>query len=424
MIKESTKYLDKITRSDLGDDTLARANKLLNISDGFKAFWSTIYELKGKEYPENLEVTDEDVETDLELGVPIQRILYEELNIKSSCLWIQELFTILEISVEDFNAKDTSYYKINFLNLHKFEFENEFNNQSFVFKQRAHSWCCANGKEGEFATYIDKYNHNAAAISVLAKEVSNSIHVEYPAKVKSYIETHFSLEGSVPTNVDIDVIRNENIKKLESKGFKIDDIESNNKHMSFLYFKKKIDVILEHLENAQNFPEDFGNDTSTTFQNGNVKITAMTTQAPAKNNNVSPKRRRAYKHRASDDKRKKAKGEESEQKAYHKLCEEFGKDKVEWVAQTDDSLGYDIKYKNKAAEWKYVEVKTYSGGKFYLTLNEKKYAQNHIGSYELFLVDKDQIYKILNIDYNDETQFKLIADRFAIECVLVTESLV
>jgi len=79
----------------------------------------------------------------------------------------------------------------------------------------------------------------------------------------------------------------------------------------------------------------------------------------------------------------------------------------------DDSLGYDIKYKNEEGIYKYVEVKTFSNGQFYLTKNEKEFAQNNFGFYELFLVS-DTILKIQNIDYNNEDIFTLDSSEFIV----------
>jgi len=69
-------------------------------------------------------------------------------------------------------------------------------------------------------------------------------------------------------------------------------------------------------------------------------------------------------------------------------------------------IGYDIKYRNTDGVWKYVEVKTDSGNKFYVTKNEIEFAKSHKGLYEIFFVG-NEIYKIPDVDYEDKDKFRM-----------------
>ena len=77
-------------------------------------------------------------------------------------------------------------------------------------------------------------------------------------------------------------------------------------------------------------------------------------------------------------------------------------------------MGYDIKYKNEEGIYKYVEVKNFSNGQFYLSKNEKEFAQSNFGFYELFLVS-DNILRIQNIDYNNDTIFQLDSSEYIVK---------
>ena len=76
------------------------------------------------------------------------------------------------------------------------------------------------------------------------------------------------------------------------------------------------------------------------------------------------------------------------------------------MSKVSDGDGYDIKYINKHGITKYVEVKTYSGDKFFLSRNELEFARQHIEDYEIFLVS-DDILKIDNVDFDDKDRFHL-----------------
>ena len=50
MIKDELPYLEKLIRSEIGDDEIIRAKELLGISDEHYSFWKTIYDLKNLEF--------------------------------------------------------------------------------------------------------------------------------------------------------------------------------------------------------------------------------------------------------------------------------------------------------------------------------------------------------------------------------------
>lgn len=83
-------------------------------------------------------------------------------------------------------------------------------------------------------------------------------------------------------------------------------------------------------------------------------------------------------------------------------------------------MGYDIKYKDLIGFFKYVEVKSYSNGQFYITKNEKEFAQKHIGFYEIFLVG-EEIYRISNVDFEDTTQFTIEGNEFIVKYKIQNE---
>ena len=68
--------------------------------------------------------------------------------------------------------------------------------------------------------------------------------------------------------------------------------------------------------------------------------------------------------------------------------------------------------------WVYVEVKTLSGGKFYVTKNEIEFSQSHKGLYEVFLVGSE-IYTIVDVDYKNKEMFRLEGQDFLVSYKLI-----
>ena len=75
-------------------------------------------------------------------------------------------------------------------------------------------------------------------------------------------------------------------------------------------------------------------------------------------------------------------------------------DKVEHISKTNEGEHYDIKYYDmNDRQFKYVECKYYNGFSFFLSREEKCFADNNLGQYEIWLVNKDRkIYCIKNIN--------------------------
>lgn len=76
------------------------------------------------------------------------------------------------------------------------------------------------------------------------------------------------------------------------------------------------------------------------------------------------------------------------------------------MSKTHEGLHYDIRYVNTIDKvTKYVECKYYNGTSFYLSGEEKKFADNHLDQYELWLVDNDlKIYVIKDLSVLGELQ--------------------
>ena len=72
---------------------------------------------------------------------------------------------------------------------------------------------------------------------------------------------------------------------------------------------------------------------------------------------------------------------------------------VEYISKTSQGEHYDIKYYDvNDKEIKYVECKYYNGSSFFLSRDEKKFADNNPKQYEIWLVNKDsKIFCIKNI---------------------------
>ncbi len=410
ILKEDSKYIEKTIRNDIGSEELIRARELLGKSDEKVSFWSTIFSLINQDI-KNFQTTNllENITEQLNLKTNITQIDYTHLNSYEDSILLIQIFTELNIAIEDYNKKDP-FYKIDLTEYHKLNIKQTFDDNYYLFQQEIYSYCIQTNQKKYFNNFKAKYNHNNSYIQKEAIDNKYTMNLNYLDKVKEFVSNNFDLEGTPKTNVDFI-----SIYEYNSSQFDIDCLHGNNEYISLLYFEDTLEDIKNYykvttdLENKNNKNSDISNKSLKPIVISPLSSPQHKTFTHNDNN------KKPYKHNAQKESRQKEKGNRSEEDVYLSLVEEYGKNNVFRVSNDDDSLGYDIKYKNRDGIWKYVEVKTFNGYQFNLTKNEKEFASKNYRFYELFLVGNDKIHKIENIDYENDTIFKLIENEYIVK---------
>jgi hypothetical protein len=188
-----------------------------------------------------------------------------------------------------------------------------------------------------------------------------------------------------------------------------------------LYFEHKISEIQAYIDSklaseqeANAKPESEAEDLITSTK----KIKKVTLGQPITTTSPKTKSKRPYKHSSFNDARKKEIGNKSERDVYLYLVEEYGQNKVTWISKADDGYGCDLKYINELGITIYVEVKTFSGNRFYISKNEIEFSRKNFGQYEIFLVG-DDILKITDVDFDNKSQFRLESQDFLVSYNIV-----
>jgi hypothetical protein len=265
------------------------------------------------------------------------------------------------------------------------EFKEVLEENYKLFEQNLYKWCIHNHQEKKFISLYTEYKY------LEINQVDNSINYQEYLNETIQRTFYFSLK-SIEDYINIQEIYDNNKEKLQEDFEKIEPLEE---YRSLLHFENTIEEIKEKIKslNKQQTPK-----TSTSkkkAKGGFIPIKIIQT------NNDNPSARggkKPWKPPSTPLKPPKKIGDESEEVVYNKLVEEFGEKNVDWDAKRiSDNLGYDIKYRDKNNQIKYVEVKTYSGkGRFYISPNEVKFSKDNKDSYELYLVDNSTIYKVEN----------------------------
>ena len=408
LIKEDIDYIERIVRSDIGYDELVRARRLLGISDEYYSFWATVYDLLQKDYSftdtENLLILIKD---DLNITTDIHEIDYNHLDTYQSAKTIKKLFIELNLNIKNFNHSSFSYYKIDFSQFHRYNIKEAFENTLFEFKRKLYRWSVEHLKERDFLGNIAIYEKSDGHILEKAIETKYVLDVNYDEMVQQFINHSFDLNNVAPTETDFETVRDNNEQFIS-----VEDLKGDIELLSLLYFDNSIEKIQEELHDKE---EVISGEDNIELEDETVEITDVelsdipqTSSSPIRR----PRSPKPYIH--PGDNGSAIKGKKSERIAYKALVEKYGKDNVFRKSNEDDSSGYDLKYRDGNGQWKYVEVKTYSGNRFYLTRNEKEFADCYKGQYEIFLVG-EEVLRIRDVDYSDTSIFKLTAKEFIVE---------
>jgi len=251
-----------------------------------------------------------------------------------------------------------------------------------LFEQNLYIWCQKQHQEKKFISLIDKYNNI---------KINTIEDIDYKEYIIKYVKDNFYFSiSAIDEYINIQEIFTKNKELVDS-----DKIIHIERYRSLLYFEGKLDEIKEYIKSLKNkkpSSENTENEDDSSSTITDVNLTPITTNGGTRGGSSGG----TWKPPVSSDSPQV--GFTSEERVYNKLVREFGTENVHWSSNgISDSYGYDIWYKNKKNEIKYVEVKTFSNkGRFYISPNEVKFAKDNKDSYELYLVDKSTIYRVKN----------------------------
>jgi len=421
-IKEDILYTEKSMVNDFGFELISRSRELLDTNDAVYSFWKVIYQLLGIKFTyKNSKELLKNITSDLDLNIDINKIDYSKLESYDSCFSIQLLFTKLKICPKEFNANH-SFYQIDFLQYNKINIKQYFESFFIKFKRKVYTYCLKEKKEIQFINIFTKYETNDEYILDVSRQNKLNMNIDLDNIASKFIHDNFSflIEYNM-TNINFDEIFDENSSIINVEKFNGDlDLYSlmyfkNSKHRINHIINKKSKVgnqFPDFKNQGENTKNEMSNDYQIDSPNDVILVNANLRKTERSSNKLG---NTPFKYSIQNDKKKKEIGDNAEKIVFNKLLSEYGKDNVIWSSKDNDALGFDIKYKNKNNEWKYVEVKTYNGYQFYLTRNEKEYADNHIGEYEIFLVENKKIHIINNIDFSTNKMLKLSCSQFIVQ---------
>ncbi len=388
IVSQDYEYIEKSIKNDIGYEKLAEARNLLGISDEYCSFWGAIYKSLKKQ-PEFELIRDNSslIIADLKIAsIDITKIDYKDLSDIKTCEYLKLLFKKLQLSVKQFN--DKAYYRLDFSKYHEAKLKQCLNDSLSKFKKKAYNWCEIRDKQESFLKLVNEYEdiNIARESEKLRNEIDINYQINYQTIVDKLVKDIVDLSECRATSKNVEQIYKENKQNIN-----FEDLEGRLEIISLLYFKdglSKVQAWLKEKENEANIKA-----LNRQGSAKNLPIIVAQLSKPITNKQVSVTSHNGGLYNSRINKNKINVGKKAEEKVYNALVAEHGKDNVHWVSQVNDSAGYDLKYKDNG-EWKRVEVKRYSNNQFFMSENEKEFAEKGPKPYEIFLVGDDEIRKI------------------------------
>ena len=410
LFKENDVYREKWMRSSRGDEDLELLSKAriafdidLNARD---TFWRNILEIVGGNVTEIL--SSDVIIKELQLDdIHENCINYEKLE--EYAPFIINLFKKLQIDIIDYNRIssidiDVSEYWYKLLNEKLEKYKSKY--LIFIFERLKNDVDCVERYEEYKRTYgiIDKKDLNSVNIDIsqfyqnlygvsfecLEKiENVNLIEEELENNKKNNVEKFAMLSDSVPVELLSTYLLFNRRDLLEKQQQKDSENEKMNQEAREKQ-NRETNAILAEIRSSIGANFD------------SVQTEAIASKITMPHDGKKTKRKGA--HSNLSDQTKQNDGLIGEAKVYYGLKEKYH-ESVDWVSgnaeiakvvvKGNDSLGYDIKYKDSIGTIHYVEVKASRNDDvvFTLTKNELAFAKANANNYEIIFVFLDEFGK-------------------------------
>ena len=392
---------------DFGEDIFNEARELLGLADYKQAFWQAIFISKGIEFLEHMDdlALEAYIKKHFNIEIDLSFLDYENVNDKNEIHKIENLFDSINLELELFSAHypyNISLEENHFSILKSFLLSKKPVIKSAIWqKLKDFSIEDQSGYLNEINTFEDCYE--------FVKDVSEKNKYQFKINLDlAFIEYVNILYDNLDiTNViDVSEIRDKNSEIfVEDEMYKINQ---SPRLKSLLYFENALDTIKSEIIEEVKILE-----TDNLLENDNdvseKPIITSSEKLKEKERDVERKKKgkKIYTPKDSDERKLKEMGNTSEKYVF-KYLKDNNFDNVDWVSRDNENLQCDIRYTNEKGVLKYIEVKTFDSGRFFMSRSEYEFGKSEKDNYEIWLVrNKSEIIKIkdffINSKYNPIT---------------------
>ncbi|MBW4968849.1 DUF3883 domain-containing protein [Croceibacter atlanticus] len=400
LIRNTENYNTHIIEQKFGLSVIDEAKILLGQANEKINFWKNIYEIKDWN-PLDLDKNDySQILKFLKLET-LPNIGYSFLNTAENYKILEKLFDTLSINITTYNKKAVD--KIDLYNLNYKKIEQAIEKKSSLIKSSL--WKSLEysniKKQGEYLNLIGEFKNKDKFISQKASRLKFQFAFNLGEIVKEFIQEKYPYL-TLCEILNLEEKRVSNLNHFNSE--EINLIEADLKLMSLIYFDSAIDqiriTIRQKIQIQRN--KEIKYSKSKTVERTDKPTILNSTVLKLKQSKASKNKGNigVFFPSFDNDRKKKKKGDTAEKVVLDYLLDNNYKD-VDPVAKFDPFFHYDIQYTAEDGAVKYVEVKSFDSGSFYLSKSEYDFGLSNKENYEIWLVkDKNIIIPIYDFFLN------------------------
>lgn len=417
IFKDSIAETKHLIHEDSLLDQLQQAEALLGISRFELNFWKAVAASLTVKYEEGLS-SDEEFKKSVIAKLPLKIegatvINYEIFDNQESFDALKQL-SERGISLEYLNEHCPGFPALQYWHRDKFK---HISLDIEVIWSKAW-WVYFSGKEHteqkQFNSVRRDYSNAVTkAIEHLANENRYVFFLNYrELLLQSLAAQHqFQIAENDLENVTIDNLYND---LLDQYNFSISQLPDDIQSLLFFHGNEVfLSKALEELRREENSKDNSSDEIDMNLdQVSIIPVSIKKGNLAGSHLKPSKKGKKGGTHSDKSDKQKKKAGRKAEKLVRDKLAQLYPQGEVFWISGNsdenkvplDDSKGYDIRYKKHSddLEWIYLEVKSFSGGSFIISLNEVKVGIDNRDQYQLALVEGTDIFLIDDFFQNEE----------------------
>lgn len=386
-------------KNEFGNDCYQEARNLLGLANHKQAFWQAVFKSKEFEYEETLDDLSLEalILSKFNIEFSTNSIDYENLEDETELNKVYDLFNLVQIELKSFAS--IYEYPIGFEKVNYFKIKNYLLSKKKTVKCSV--WKQLESKEVEeqslFLDLIDKYENFEGFVKEKSLLTKYEFTIDLDTILKEYVSFLYK-DLQLSQEIDLDIVKN-----LNQEGLKTDElfqINQSKRFKSLIYFKNAIEIIKQEIR--KELDEKIETSEIQVVKNESIvhpKLLDSVNLQPkiiSKDYNLN-KKNGVYIPKYVDTRKLKEIGTTSERIVYQYLLKDKNYKDVYWAGEDDEGLHHDIRYTDNSQRIKYVEVKTFDNGYFYLSKAEYEFGKNHKEDYEIWLVkNKQEIIPIRN----------------------------
>lgn len=386
IIRSDIEVVESDIIRDFSEDTLKEAKELLGLADYKQVFWKTMFTLKGIEYDEGLDdiALNTLLAEKLKVSFDVAKLEYENISSNTQVNKLKNLFNELRISLKEFAniyPYKISYEAQHFKTIRDIILSNKPKVKTAIWNK------LLKGNLEEKKTFLTEIN-KLEAYEGFAKEMSENQKHVFQIEENKILNNYISgIYGDL--KLESNIMDFHKILVTNGSYFSNTELELINQDIelkSLLHFEENLESLKAILESQLNTKTETNqNENKNQSQTNELEVVSSEKLKQKKTPFKGAGNRKPYLPGKDNKGKLKQIGNASEDCVMQYL-KDNNYTNIYKASEDNEGLHYDIRFTDENGNIKFIEVKTFNTGIFYLSKDEFNFGALNQEDYEIWLV--------------------------------------